>query len=979
MAEQAPKASFSAQASGTEGKQRDAKYEALKSAPHSIEAEQSVLGGLMLDNEAWDNVAERVIGGDFFLRSHRLIFNAMHELVKREQPIDLVTLSELMEKTDELSQVGGFAYLLEMQKNTPSSANILAYADIVRERAVIREMIGIANEIAESGYDTQGRTYQDLLDEAERKVFAIAEKRAKANEGPQGLTDILAKTLDRIEQLSEQTDNHGVTGVSTGYHDLDRMTTGLQPSDLVIVAARPSMGKCIVAGSQLADPDTGAMRTIDQMVAAKEGRVTTLNQRFKLKRTSATAFVDDGIKPVFKVRTALGREIETTLTHPFLTGDGWRPLEHIKVGDNVAVPRKLDIEGQRTMPLHEVKLLAYMLADGGTTETNARFTHRNESILQDFEQALRDFGGLAWRRIKDSTRTPTIVVTKDPTRIQAVRKAFAEKLRHTMHSVALTGRQLATTLGVVPSAVTAWRKGVSLPSEDVFMRLQTALPTPAGGWLEGSRAGAGKNDKNRFCQWLTRHGMSGKTAPQKSIPSAVFELPNEQLSVFLSRLYACDGSLYVQNGRQVVLSYATSSKPFAQMVQHLLLRFGVLARLRSKNVLYKDGSRTAYELVVTHRASLQTFVAKIGVFGKPMQMEQARAILASSNASHNLDYLPDSVLKYLKAQKGERSWAAIYAEKNQPMPAGYNTHTSGQSARRLSRAKAAYYADLLDDSYLADLATSDVYWDKIVEIEYSGCKQVYDLTVDSTHNFVANDILVHNTTFAMNLAEHAALNEDKPVVIFSLEMPAEQIMMRMLASLSRVNQTKVRTGDLDDDDWARIGSTMGMLNEKNNMYIDDGSGLTPTEVRSRARRIAKEHGGVSMVMIDYLQLMTVPGMTENRTLEIAEISRSLKALAKELKCPVVALSQLNRSLEQRSDKRPVNSDLRESGSIEQDADLIMFIYRDEVYHPESEKQGLAEIIIGKQRNGPIGAVELKFHGAYSRFDNYSRADIEDGY
>lgn len=459
-------------------KRKDAQVDAIKSAPHSIEAEQSVLGGLMLDNEAWDNVAERVIGDDFYLRSHRLIFQGMHHLVEHQKPIDLVTLSELLEQTGELQQIGGFAYLLEIQKNTPSSANILAYADIVRERAVIREMISVANEIAESGFDTQGRQSHELLDMAESKVFKIAEKRANASEGPMDISDILEKTLDRIEFLSKQTNHNGVTGVSTGFHDLDRMTTGLQPSDLVIIAARPSMGK---------------------------------------------------------------------------------------------------------------------------------------------------------------------------------------------------------------------------------------------------------------------------------------------------------------------------------------------------------------------------------------------------------------------------------------------------------------------------------------------------------------------TTFAMNLAEHAALNEDKPVVIFSLEMPAEQIMMRMLASLSRVNQTKVRTGNLDDEDWARISSVMGMLNEKNNMYIDDGSGLTPTEVRSRSRRIAREHGGISMIMVDYLQLMTVPGMSENRTLEIAEISRSLKALAKELKCPVVALSQLNRSLEQRSDKRPVNSDLRESGSIEQDADLIMFIYRDEVYNPEGDKQGLSEIIIGKQRNGPIGAIELKFHGALSRFDNYARPAQEDDY
>ena len=255
-----------------------------------------------------------------------------------------------------------------------------------------------------------------------------------------------------------------------------------------------------------------------------------------------------------------------------------------------------------------------------------------------------------------------------------------------------------------------------------------------------------------------------------------------------------------------------------------------------------------------------------------------------------------------------------------------------------------------------------------------------------TSGFQPSDLIIvaarpsmGKTTFAMNLVEHAALTQDKPAVIFSLEMPSEQIIMRMLASLGRIEQTRVRTGQLDDDDWGRLSSTMGMLLEKGKMYIDDASGLTPTELRSRTRRIAREHGGVSLVMIDYLQLMRVPSLSENRTLEIAEISRSLKALAKELQVPVIALSQLNRSLEQRSDKRPVNSDLRESGSIEQDADLIMFIYRDEVYHDDSPDKGVAEIIIGKQRNGPIGKVRLTFQGQYSRFDNYAGPAFDDDY
>ena len=458
-----------------EPRERDPQVAGLKVPPHSIEAEQSVLGGLMLDNERWDDVAERVVADDFYTRPHRHIFTEMARLQESGSPIDLITLAESLERQGQLDSVGGFAYLAELSKNTPSAANISAYADIVRERAVVREMISVANEIAEAGFDPQGRTSEDLLDLAESRVFKIAESRANKDEGPKNIADVLDATVARIEQLFQQP-HDGDTGVNTGYDDLNKKTAGLQPSDLIIVAARPSMGK---------------------------------------------------------------------------------------------------------------------------------------------------------------------------------------------------------------------------------------------------------------------------------------------------------------------------------------------------------------------------------------------------------------------------------------------------------------------------------------------------------------------TTFAMNLVENAAMLQDKPVLIFSLEMPSEQIMMRSLASLSRVDQTKIRTGQLDDEDWARISGTMGILLEKRNIYIDDSSGLTPTEVRSRARRIAREHGGIGLIMIDYLQLMRVPALSDNRTLEIAEISRSLKALAKELNVPVVALSQLNRSLEQRADKRPVNSDLRESGSIEQDADLIMFIYRDEVYHENSDLKGIAEIIIGKQRNGPIGTVRLTFNGQWSRFDNYAGPQYDD--
>ena len=233
------------------------------------------------------------------------------------------------------------------------------------------------------------------------------------------------------------------------------------------------------------------------------------------------------------------------------------------------------------------------------------------------------------------------------------------------------------------------------------------------------------------------------------------------------------------------------------------------------------------------------------------------------------------------------------------------------------------------------------------------------------------------TAFMMNIAESAVISGSKPVVVFSLEMPSNSLIMRMLSSLGRIDQSKIRSGQLGDDDWPRLTSAVTLLNDKQ-LFVDDTPGLTPNEMRSRSRRIVREHGQIGMIVVDYLQLMQTSGTPENRATEISEISRSLKSIAKEFDCPVIAGSQLNRSLEQRTDKRPIMSDLRESGAIEQDADLIMAVYRDEVYHEDTPDRGVAEIIILKQRNGPIGRKKLAFIGQYTKFEDLAR-DYDDYY
>jgi len=445
----------------------------LRLPPHSIEAEQSVLGGLMLDSTAWDQIADRVTADDFYRNDHRLIFEATAALIERSQPCDAVTLSGHLESQGLLDQVGGLAYLGSLARDTPTTANIRAYADIVRERSVLRQLISAGNLIVSTALEPEGREAREIVDEAERAVFEIAERGSRGRGGFKSVKSILPDVVNRIDELYHS--DGKMTGVPTGFKKLDEMTSGLQPGDLTIIAGRPSMGK---------------------------------------------------------------------------------------------------------------------------------------------------------------------------------------------------------------------------------------------------------------------------------------------------------------------------------------------------------------------------------------------------------------------------------------------------------------------------------------------------------------------TTLAVNIAENAALGSGKSVAIFSMEMSAESLTLRMISSLGRINQSNLRSGRLEEQDWPRIDSAMTQLGNAK-IFIDETPALTPTEIRARARRLKRERG-LDLIVVDYLQLMQVAGTKENRATEIAEISRSLKALAKELKVPVIALSQLNRGVEQRVEKKPVMSDLRESGSLEQDSDLILLIYREEVYEPNTTRKGIADIIVAKQRNGPTGDVQLTFLGQYTKFENYAPESYAEG-
>jgi replicative DNA helicase len=431
----------------------------------------------------------------------------------------------------------------------------------------------------------------------------------------------------------------------------------------------------------------------------------------------------------------------------------------------------------------------------------------------------------------------------------------------------------------------------------------------------------------------------------------------------LNRLFATDGWASRLRSGQGQIGYATVSERLARQVQHLLLRFGVVGSLRKRRVKYRDTHRVSWQLDVTDARSILTFASEIGIFGKEAQVDSVLAATRAKRYQTNKDLIPVEIWARIAKSKGSEPWAALARR------AGIAGHTNIHVGRRAaSRSRLRVLADALDDASLRSLATSDVYWDEIVSIEQAGMKQVYDLTIPGTHNFVANDICVHNTSFALNVAQYAA-KAGYTVGVFSLEMSSQQLVSRLLCSEAHVDAHRFRTGYLNRDEWQRLAAGLQRMSQTR-VFIDDTPGITTLEMRAKSRRLKQEHG-LDLLVVDYLQLIQGRSTRggDSRTNEVSQISRDLKMLAKELDVPLVALSQLSRAPETRTDHRPQLADLRESGSIEQDADVVAFIYREEVYNQTDENANMAELIIGKQRNGPIGTVKLAFLKEFTRFEN----------
>ena len=436
----------------------------------------------------------------------------------------------------------------------------------------------------------------------------------------------------------------------------------------------------------------------------------------------------------------------------------------------------------------------------------------------------------------------------------------------------------------------------------------------------------------RLRDMLADHGLCGWRPAERALPAAVFRLPKRQIALFLNRLFAMHGAASWSAAGHGRVALGSPSKALVLGVQHLLVRFGLNARVREKTTSHRGHLRRSFEIELTGADDVRRFIVEIGILG---QEDAALGVTGMGRRMLTKATVPASVWSH---------------------------------AARAAEGDVRSGTDVVIAT--GDLARDDVLWDEVAAIEYMGEEQVYDLTVPEDHNFVAADVFVHNTALALNIAAHAAMNEHTPVLFFSLEMSHHEITSRLLCSEARVPSNRIRNGRLHDSDWPKISHAIGRLGEAP-LMIDDNPMTTVMDIRTKARRM-KSRDGLGLVIIDYLQLMSGRERAENRQVEVSEISRGLKILARELAVPVIALSQLSRNLEMRADKRPMLADLRESGSLEQDADVVMFIYRDEVYNEESADRATAEILLAKHRNGPTGRTQLVFHEDYTRFANMAR-------
>jgi replicative DNA helicase len=843
--------------------------------PSNLQAEASLLGAMLLSRDAIADAIEIVSPEHFYKPAHAHIYDAVVSLYSAGEPADPITVGEELQRAGLLEAIGGPGLLVELQATTPAISSAAKYARIVHECAMLRRLIGVAHEIAEIGYSRPDDVIK-AVDTAETLMYEVGQGRVSDTLAQ--IRDLLDLNLDRLEQLYERGDT--ITGTPSGYTDLDEMLSGLQPNALVVVGARPAMGKALALDTPI--PVPGGWTTMGEL---RVGDTVFDENGMPCRVTYVSPVRHD--RPCWKVTFDDGGGIVADAEHQWLTYDdrAWRAFRDSWSSD--ASPKG----GRRATPA--VRTTAELAASvrTGDGRANHRVPVTLPLELASAELPIDPYAFGVWLAAGCS---------HDDT-VAALDAAVRDQLEDTGVIVLPAGE---------PSG--RGRSRLVLAAADHEQAFETTRVLVRAGWCTRH---AGRRSGIEPAIARERAEREGWLRPCVGRPCRFRD--SSTVAVRSTGIAGALRELDVIDDPHIPVRY---------------LRASVKQRLALLNGL------TDVAAVVNHRGSVELRLRHRAL------IEQARELVCS------LGHDPGPVRERRCAT--DRSWSF--------------TWTPPEPVFRIEQRLIA--------QRIVDHPTAPGRWRRITDVAPVAPVAVRCITVDSPNSlYLAGPSMVptHNTSFALGMAAHAAIEARRPVMIFSLEMSQLELSQRLLCAESRVDSKNVRDGKLSESDWKKISHGVGRLAEAP-IWIDDNPNTTVMEIRAKARRLKSRVGDLGLIIIDYLQLMTGRNSAENRQVEVSEISRGLKILARELEVPVVALSQLSRGLESRQDKRPMLADLRESGSIEQDADVVMFIYRDEVYHPETSDLGTAEIVVAKHRNGPTGVVRLAFLPHYTRFASMPR-------
>jgi replicative DNA helicase len=815
--------------------------------PQDIPAEQSVLGGMLLSKDAIADVVEALQGPDFYRPAHQVIFDCILDLYGRGEPADAITVAAELNRTDQLSKMGGAVYLHTLIASTPTAANAGYYAAIVAEQAVLRRLVEAGTRVVQLGYGAAGGKgdVDDIVDRAQQEIYDVTEKRM--SEDYSRLEDVLQPTMDELDAIASR---GGVSrGVPTGIRDLDELTNGLQAGQMVVIAARPGVGKALALDTPVATPSgwttMGEVAVGDQVIGS-DGRPTTV--------VAATEVMAG--RPCYEVHFSDGSVIVADAQHQWLTD-----TRASRKSAQAARAQHNGYRNQQTFAAVRTtediaRTLRCEVKDG---RLNHSVTNAAPLDLPDADLPLPSYALGVW--LGDGTSAGAHYTSADP---EIAAYIEAEGLVVERTSTHLRYLMRLPCGGELRAAGVAGR---------------TATCPDCGGPSAGLVQCQSCRNEHGTVQGLLRSlGVLG----DKHIPTAYLRASVSQRRALLAGLMDTDGTV-ASNG---VLQFAVTSRRLAEDTRELIASLGHRVGMTTKQVPGRgEASSTCYTL---------TFSTEDEVF----RLERK---------------------KLLHKERGAGTFPA----------------------RRVRF---------------------------ITEVRLIESVPVRCIEVDAEdHLFLAGRSFIptHNSTLGLDIARSATVKHHLPAAIFSLEMSKHEITMRLLSAEAKVPLHHMRAGTLSDEDWAKLARRMGEIADAP-LYIDDSPNMTMMEIRAKARRL-KQRNDLKLVVIDYLQLMTSGKRVESRQQEVSEFSRALKLLAKELEVPVIAMSQLNRGSEQRQDKKPMLSDLRESGSIEQDADMVMMIHREDMYEKESPRAGEADIMLVKHRNGPTANVTVAFQGHYSRF------------